>query len=104
MSIDDFFERIRKSYEEVEDTMSKLRMDPCMDIPKVGDFVIVAASPLGMGFSWVRLEAEVLFVANNSYKVRFHDRHGKDKHSDQWIDPVLVLDIVSKEEIDAVQS
>lgn len=101
---EEFFERIEKHHEDLKNTVEKLRIDPCMNIPKVGDLVIVAAGPLGMGFAWVRLEAEVLIVANNSYKVRFHNRYGTNKYSYQWIDPVLVLDIVSKEQVDAVQS
>jgi hypothetical protein len=98
--LDEMFDRADKHREKLEDVMSKLRTDPCMEIPSVGDCVVIAAGPLGMGHNWIRLEAEVLHVANNSYKIIMRDRYGKDKHYEGWIDPVLVLDIVKKERMD----
>ena len=97
-----WFESIEKYKDELKDVVNKLRLDPCMDVPKMGDTVIVAAGPLGMGHSWIRLEAEVLHVANNSYKIRFHNKskflYPPNGYYDVWIDPVLVLDIISKDE------
>ena len=102
-NLDEFFARADKHKEGLEDVMSKLRLDPCMEIPSVGDCVVISAGPLGMGHNWIRLEAEVLHVANNSYKVRIRDRYGKDRHYEGWIDPVLVLDIVKKEDKKAIE-
>lgn len=92
-----FFENVHKHHDNLKDVVDKLRVDPCMDIPKVGDIVVVAAGPLNMGHAWIRLEAEVLYIANNSYKVRFASRYGKNKHADVWIDPVLVLDVIKND-------
>ena len=94
--------RAERHWNKLYDQMNQLRSDPCMTIPKVGDLVIVAGGPLGMGHAWIRLEAEVLHVASTSYKIRIHDRPKflyPLGYQDMWIDPVLVLDVISKEYI-----
>lgn len=99
--LNDMFSDIRDYHQRLYNVMSKLRSDPCMNIPKVGDTVIVAAGPLGMGHEWIRLEAQVLHVANNSYKIRIFNRPQfiyPEGYQDMWIDPVLVLDIISQEQ------
>ena len=95
-------ERAERHWKKLEEQMNKLRSEPCMTIPKRGDLVILPAGPLGRGHAWIRLEAEVLYVAETSYKVRLHDRPKflyPNGYEDIWIDPILVLDVISKEHI-----
>lgn len=96
---DDFFfdwseinREAREHQKHMEEVVNRLRADPCMQIPEVGDTVIVAAGPLGMGHAWTRVEAEVQQVATNSYQVLFRDQYGPCKEASEWIDPVLVVD------------
>lgn len=89
------FRHAEKAADETKQQFEKLNLDRCMEIPNVGDTVIVAAGLLGMGFPWVRYEALVLATGQNSYRVRFLDYEGfRDRVVEQWIHPALVTDVI----------
>ena len=70
--------------------------------PDVGTLVILNAEMLGMGHSWVRLEATVLEKAETCCKVRFSDRknYNTNQLEEMWIHPSVITDTVAKEPIE----
>jgi hypothetical protein len=94
----EFRDSMRRDHEAADETkrhFQQLLIDPCMIIPEVGDTVVVAAGPLGMGFDWVRHEAEVLVVGQASYKVRFIDyKSYRGEVVEMWIHPAVVTDVI----------
>jgi hypothetical protein len=93
---DDYFKRMEKQQAKRKDEFNKLLVDQCCIIPEVGDTVVVAAGILGMGFAWIRKEAKVLAVGQNSYKVQFVDEKDILTHKPtvMWIHPALVTDVI----------
>jgi len=97
---DDMFDHIDRVHKERKDEFERFRLDQSADVPMVGDTVVVAAGPLGMGFDWIRHEAVVIAVGQQSYKVRFTDR--KDiitgEPTVMWIHPAVVTDVIRAQE------
>jgi len=93
---DEFFDRIDRVHKQKQDEFEKLRLDQSAAAPQIGDTVVVAAGPLKMGFEWVRYEAVVIALGQQSYKVRFTDR--KDiitgEPTVMWIHPAVVTDVI----------
>ncbi|MCK9569108.1 hypothetical protein M0R72_09215 [Candidatus Pacearchaeota archaeon] len=88
------FDRADKIRKDKQQQFEKLVMDQCCDIPEVGDSVIVAAGLLNRGFDWIRLEAKVLAVAPQSYKVQFERNHYDGSPDIEWIHPAVVTDVI----------
>jgi len=93
--LEEDFRAARRANEEALRRFESLNIDRCVDVPDVGDRVIVAAGLLGMGFPWVRYEAIVIEAGTQSYKVRFLDYKGYDNRVvEKWIHPALVTDVL----------
>ena len=94
------FDDIRREHDRKRAEFERLCFDPCMMTPEVGDRVVVAAGPLGMGFDWVRLEATVIEAGQLSYKVRFTDRTHPitGEPITQWIHPAIITDVLRADE------
>jgi hypothetical protein len=92
-SIEEDFRNAYKERRKMDQEFERLLVEPCQEIPQVGDRVIVASGFLGMGHLWVRHEALVLEVAQTSYKVRFLDYRGfRDRIVEMWVHPALITD------------
>ena len=92
---DDRLEEFNNYHQKLDNEFQKLLIDPCMNIPEVGDLVIVAAGLLGMGHPWVREEAKILAIADTSYQIEFTKYKSYDnKIIIQWIHTALVTDII----------
>lgn len=87
--IGDMFRKADERAEQMAEEFKRLAVDPCSEIPEVGDKAIVALGLLGMGHLWMREEAEVLEVASTSYHVRIRGRSGT-----HWIHQALVTDVI----------
>ena len=94
---------INRHHKNIDDLMEKLRAEPCMEVPIPGDFVIVAAGALGRGHMHVRKQAKVLRVAGQSYEVDFGSCPRRKKPDIEWIDPVIVLDVIRQEVTEEVE-
>lgn len=88
---------INDYHRKLDSEFAKLINEPSARVPQVGDKVLVAVGLLGMGYLWVRLEAEVIETADTSYKVRFTDRKkwGSDELQEEWVHQALITDVVS---------
>ena len=105
---EDFFKRFDESQKRADENHAKrqqefrrLELDACSIIPEVGDTVVVAAGLLGMGYEYLRLEAEVLRVGQLSYKVCFDVREYRPLDGnpvEKWIHPALVTDVITSED------
>lgn len=96
---EDFFDRLDQVHKQRRDEFEKLRLDQSSELPEVGDVIVVAGGPLNMGFEWIRHEAVVLAVAQQSIKIRFTDR--KDIITGEpvvmWVHPAVVTDIIRQQ-------
>lgn len=93
------FNDMERIWKKREDQFYKLLIDQCAIIPNVGDTVIIAAGLLGLGFDWVRLEAVVLKVGQNSFKIQFQTEKEfrTSKLKEEWIHPALITDVIKQE-------
>ena len=100
MDMDKFFNRLDSNHKRRENEFNKLLLDQCCIVPGIGDTVIVAAGLLGMGFDWIRLEAEVVGIGQNSIKVRFitEKKFQSEEYITKWIHPALVTDVIKHTE------
>ncbi len=105
--MDDFLWNMRDSFRHAEEGARKteheferLALDPCSDIPEVGDRVIVAVGLIGHGFAWVREEATVLEIGSSSYKVQLSKQKDFDSNKpvECWIHSVLVTDVLKRKD------
>jgi hypothetical protein len=83
---------------ERRQSAERLKTDPCMDVPEVGQHVIADALVLGMGR--FPLEAKVLQVAGCNYKVEFVDRTDYQSGDPKvmWIESWVVTAVLPVEQ------
>jgi hypothetical protein len=94
-SFEKSMDRADRYHRKLESDMDKLRAEPCLKFPKVGDRVIVAAGLLGMGHEWIRREAIVLECGDTNYKVQFTDYFlPGNKMVIEWIAGILITDVL----------
>lgn len=86
---------IHREQQRREEAVAKLVADPLMEIPEIGDTVVVACGLIGHGFDWIRKECVVVAKGQATYKVR-HTGHSKPLSWEEWIHPCLVTDIIRK--------
>lgn len=98
----DWFDSMDRAMERcarnMDDSIAKLKSDPCLDIPVVGDHVLIHPTAVGKGRDTFRLEAEVLRTASNAYEVRYLtylDYHTKEPKV-EWVDSFVVTDVLPK--------
>lgn len=94
---DDFFDSVDRHHAQRRAEFEKLACEPCVKEAKVGDRVLCAAGPLGMGFEWERHEATVIEVADTAYKVRFAHRkeYGTDMQQEVWAHKFVITDVLN---------
>lgn len=85
------FKDARKHVSDMNELYEKLRIDPCMTEPEVGNKVIFLPGMINEGHLWIRKEAVVLEVASSAIKIRY-DSYGQLKEN--WIDPNLIVDVL----------
>lgn len=93
---DGFDEAIRRAdqdYERRRQLFEKLSLDPPR-AADVGERVLVAASLVGRGYEWARLEAEVLEVADTAYRVRYTTYKLAGKPVEEWVHRLVVTDVI----------
>lgn len=89
------FQDTQRRHEQMDDYLSKLQSEPCCQVPKVGDNVIVAVGLISRGHLWTRKECEVTGITGTSIQVKFVGFNSYDSW-EEWIDPILVLDVIQK--------
>lgn len=97
MSEFDFIEIFKNSdrlHKQQESEYARLRQNPPRNI-KVGDKVLVAVGLLGRGYVWKRKECEVVEISQVSIKVKSDEKYNE---WEEWIDPVLITDVLLKVE------
>ena len=79
--------------------IAKLKSDPCMDIPSVGDHVLVNATAVGRGRPEQPLEAEVLRIAGTSYEVKYltYKAYRQEEPVVEWVNSYVVIAVIQKE-------
>lgn len=101
--MNEFWDDFSKSMNRVEDHLELLRQEylkllsePCLDVPEIGDHVLVHAGLLNRGHAWIRLECEVLAIGDSSYRLKFlnYKQFGTDEPLIEWINSVLVTEVI----------
>lgn len=95
---DDMHEMFRsadKAREEREDEFRKLCAEPCLRVPEIGDRVLVAAGLLGMGYLWIRREAEVVSKGDTAYRIRFVNCESYHEGNEHWVHQALITDVLT---------
>jgi hypothetical protein len=91
------FRRMDDRHDKLRGEFERLACEPCTKPVGVGDRVLVHAGLCLRGHDWIRLEAEVLAVADTSYKVNFVERTRvvTGEPDIEWIHRFLVTDVIS---------
>ncbi len=87
------FNRSQDHVDEQKREFAKLLADSCVDIPEVGNRIVVAIGLLGYGHPWIRGECVVTEVGNTSYKVRYKDRC-EEYNWEEWVHQALVVEVL----------
>lgn len=83
--------RIDKKHDKMYEEVNRLMADPPKEMPIVGDRVIVAIGLLSRGHLWLKAEAVVKEVGENSVKVECDQYQDKQPWT-EWIHPALITD------------
>lgn len=80
--------------EEYSREFARLQTDPCCQIPKVGDRVVVAVGLLGLGHLYIREECEVLECGATTYKIQ---HSGRDEYENwvKWVHQALIIEVLT---------
>jgi hypothetical protein len=90
-SLFEHFNHMDEYHAKVDGEFMRIAAEPCMETAKVGDRVLVAGGLIGRGHLWVRIECEVVAVADTAIKVKsIGDIH---KWS-QWVHNTIVTDVL----------
>jgi hypothetical protein len=96
-SFEDIFRRADKHKDSLKRQIAKLRADPCMALPEVGDHVLIPAGPLGLGHEWIIHEGEVVEVASTAYeRLVMRDDPNRSKDYITWVHQDLITDVLPK--------
>ena len=91
----DPFREASRYRKQLDEQIEKLRTDQPCRVPNVGDRVVVAGGPLGLGHGWIRYEGVVTEVASTAYKVRLVDYAPTDgKPWERWVVPEIITDVL----------
>ena len=93
-AFDDLNRAMNDAFERQRIEREKLRTDPCMDIPEVGDHVLVNGLVTGRGMN--PLEAKVLRVSGSSYELEYVKRRefGTGDILIEWVDSHVVMSVI----------
>ena len=93
-NLEDSFREADRRRRQTEAEFEKLACEPCLKEAKEGDKVLVAAGVMGRGHHWMRLEAEVLRVADTAYYVRYVKyTNYKGEVVEEWVHRFAVTDV-----------
>lgn len=95
--MDEYFERIDRHHKDLKNEFMKLAADPCSQVPKIGDTVLIAAGLVNKGHLWIRLEAKVLKCANTSYYVEYTDYkyYIQKEPVREWVHQNVITDVIT---------
>lgn len=100
---DSFFrgldDSIRAARNSREARVRQLKTEPCMDLPEVGDHVLIDAEVVGKGWSAKPLEAKVLRVADTAYEVEYltYKAYGSDQPHVEWVQAYVVQSVLPQQ-------